>query len=362
MSSFDIAAYFWPAYHDEPRWRPFFKGTEGEWEIIRNAKPKFPGHYQPRVPLWGFEDEASPAAMAKKIDAAADHGVNVMIFDWYWYDNQPFLEKTIDAFLAAPNVGRMKFFLMWANHDATTLWDLERSHKDEVIWPGGVDRSTFDAVANRVINRYMTHPSYYRIEGKPVFSVYHINNLVNGLGGLEQARDALDGLRGKAASAGLGGLHLQAVVTSEIPQIPPPGGGEARHANTLALLGFDSATCYQWCHFVQPKGPYETWAKHSIPLWDMWTAEYSMPFFPHVSIGWDTNPRFKGLLDAVIEPSVEGFADSLQQAKAFIARNNLQPRLITINSWNEWGEGSYLEPDTRFGMQYLEAVKEVFGD
>ena len=49
-----VGAYYWPAYHDEPRWRPFFRGTEGEWEIIRNARPKFENHDQPRVPLWGF--------------------------------------------------------------------------------------------------------------------------------------------------------------------------------------------------------------------------------------------------------------------------------------------------------------------
>ena len=34
---------------------------------------------------------------------------------------------------------------------------------------------------------------------------------------------------------------------------------------------------------------------------------------------------------------------------------------ITINAWNEWSEGSYLEPDTRFGMQKLKAIGEVFG-
>ncbi|MBW2252880.1 MAG: glycoside hydrolase family 99-like domain-containing protein [Deltaproteobacteria bacterium] len=36
-----------------------------------------------------------------------------------------------------------------------------------------------------------------------------------------------------------------------------------------------------------------------------------------------------------------------------------QPKLITTNAWNEWVEGSYLEPDERFGMQYLEAVRDV---
>ncbi len=90
---YDIAAYYWPAYHPEARWNPFFKGNIGEWEIIRDCKPGFPGHQQPNVPLWGYENEAKPRVMEKKIAAASSHGVNVLIFDWYWYDNQSFLEE-----------------------------------------------------------------------------------------------------------------------------------------------------------------------------------------------------------------------------------------------------------------------------
>ncbi len=122
---YDIAAYYWPAYHDEPRWRKFMPDGEGEWETIRKAKPKFTGHCQPRVPQWGYLNEADPIVMDKKIDAAVKHGVNTFIFDWYWYENQPFLEDTLNkGFLKAKGNDRMKFFLMWANHDATTGWDL----------------------------------------------------------------------------------------------------------------------------------------------------------------------------------------------------------------------------------------------
>ena len=95
--TFDIAAYYWPAYHDEPRWRQFMPQGEGEWQIIRESKPKFDGHLQPRVPTWGYGDESDPAVMEQKIQAAADHGVNVFIFDWYWYENQPFLEEALNS-------------------------------------------------------------------------------------------------------------------------------------------------------------------------------------------------------------------------------------------------------------------------
>ncbi len=49
------------------------------------------------MPLWGHEDESDPRVMEKKIAAAAGHGVNVLIFDWYWYDNQPFSGPSIPS-------------------------------------------------------------------------------------------------------------------------------------------------------------------------------------------------------------------------------------------------------------------------
>ena len=57
--------------------------------------------------------------MARKIDAAADHGIDAFIFDWYWYDDGPFLERGAGARAScgAANNDRLKFALMWANHD-----------------------------------------------------------------------------------------------------------------------------------------------------------------------------------------------------------------------------------------------------
>lgn len=77
------------------------EGT-GEWEIIKKGNPRFEGHYQPKVPLWGYELDNDPQVMEKWIDAATDHGVNTFIFDWYWFNNGPFLEGCLnDGFLKA---------------------------------------------------------------------------------------------------------------------------------------------------------------------------------------------------------------------------------------------------------------------
>jgi hypothetical protein len=362
--AYTIAAYYWPGYHDEPRWRPFFKGTEGEWEIVRQARPGFAGHYQPRVPLWGYENEADPRAMEKKIAAAADHGVNTFIFDWYWYENQPFQEECLNqSFLKARNNDRLSFYLMWANHEASTLWNIEQSHKYVPIWPGLADRRTFDTVVDRVIERYLHHPSYYKIDGCPVFSIYELGTLTQGLGGVAATRDALDSFREKVRAAGFPGLHLQAILW-QIGACPSmvPGDKTATRANTVTQLGFDSLTFYQWAHYVKPCGQYRDWAAQAMAGAEAMRREFPQPVFPHVSIGWDTNARFKTFRDDVVQNSTpEAFAECLRWAKDWVDREGLRPRLITINSWNEWAESSYLEPDQKFGLGYLEAVKSVFG-
>lgn len=365
MSRYDIASYYCPGFHEDPRWHVFSPHPLGEWESVRTAVPKFPGHHQPRVPLWGYEDETDPRVMERKIDAAADHGMNVFIFDWYWYENQPYLEGCLNnGFLKAGNVDRVKFYLMWANHDASTMWSFDRSHDYQVIWPGAADRAAFDAVADRVIERFMTHPSYYKIDGKPVFQIYETSTLLKGLGGIGPARDALDSFRRKVERAGFPGLHLQAILWGEMPASISgvPGDSSRTQDHTVRTLGYDSLTNYQWCHYVHPEGHYADWARQAMARWDQWAAEFSVPYYPHVSLNWDNNPRFKARQICIDDASPDQFADCLRQAKAFVdQRSDLAPKLITINAWNEWTEGCNLEPETRYGMGNLEAIRDVFG-
>ena len=124
MKKYDVAAFIWPSYTgDEPRTRIFWPRGFGEWETVMEAQPKFEGHLWPRKPLWGYCNEADPAVMEMQIEQATRHGINVFIYDWYWYDGRPFLENCLnDGFLKAANNKKMKFFLMWANHNVNHLW------------------------------------------------------------------------------------------------------------------------------------------------------------------------------------------------------------------------------------------------
>ncbi len=365
---YDIAAYIWPSYTgDEPRSLIFWPDGIGEWQTVKSALKKVPGHNWPRRPLWGYVNEADPYVMQMQIDAAADHGVNVFIYDWYWYDRRPFLENCLnDGYLKASNNSRVKFYLMWANHDANCVWDMRLSHlpQSPVVWGGAVDRKEFEIIANRLIEKYFKHPSYYTIDGKPVFSIYDLTNLTKGLGGIAATRDAFDWFRSQALKAGLPGLHLQLIYWNQHVNLSGVDTGRtATSSQIVADLGFDSMTHYQFCHFTPVARDYVDIMADVTKEWTRIESEFTIPYFPHISVGWDNNPRYREYrTDVVKNNTPENFRKALEQAKAFAIAHPNQPPLITINSWNEWTETSYLQPDDLYAYGYLEAVKTVFGD
>lgn len=364
--NYDIAAYIWPAYTGkEPRTRMFWDEGIGEWQTVKKAAAKFEGHSWPRKPLWGYEDEAAPAVMEKQIDAALAHGVNVFIYDWYWFDHRPFLENCLnDGFLQAKNNESMRFYLMWANHDANYTWDLRNSDSvNETIWQGSCDEKDFDTVTDRVIKRYFTRPNYYTIAGCPVFMIYDIDNLIKGLGGMEKTKNALASFREKVKRAGFSDLHLQLTSWGEhVHNLSGVDSGKRSHTREVAdFLGFDSLTNYQFVHFTDIDRNYADILLDVKKEWDRIDSEYDIPYYPHISVGWDNNPRFQGLRRGIVKNNTpDEVKKGFRMAKDYIDSHPDRAPLITVNSWNEWTETSYLLPDDLYGFGYLEAIKEVF--
>ena len=99
-----------------------------------------------------------------------------------------------------------------------------------------------------------------------------------------------------------------------------------------------------------------------VKEWDKTRESYKAPYFPHVSLGWDTNPRFETVRDDILtDCTPENIKKAFVEAKKYIdAHPELPAPLVVINSWNEWTETSYLEPDDLYGYGYLNACKEVF--
>ncbi len=354
-SDYTVAAYIWPSCHNDPMGERVLWGDKtGEWEIIKKGTPRFEGHYQPKQPLWGYELDNDPKVMEKWIDAATAHGVNTFIFDWYWYDNGPYLESSLnDGFLKAANNQKMNFYIMWANHDVKrNYWNVHR-YKDDtsILWRGDVDWENFKIIVERVIRQYFHQPNYYKIDGMPVFSIFSPELFIKGVGGLDEAAKALDYFRAEVKKAGFSGLHVQ-MIRGGIPN-------EAQ-LDMLAKLGINSVTQYNWGgpHYED----YMRWAGEAQERMLKWGEALNIPFFPNASIGWDDSPRFpaKTAKDIVhYNNTPQSFATYLQKAKEYCDAHPNQPKLITIFSWNEWIEGGYLLPDMKYGFGYLEAVKEV---
>lgn len=365
---YDVAAFLYPAYaSDDVRLRPFWPMGMGEWETVMTMQQRNPGHYWNRRPLWGYVNEADSAVMSMEIDQASSHGVNVFIFDWYWFDNRPFMETTLrNGFLKAPNRDKMKFYLMWANHDVENYWDTRIAQLGEknVIWQGKVDREEFERICKRNIEMYFKQPNYYKINGRPVFMIYDLHNLIDGLGGVEQTSAALKWFKKETEKAGFPGLDLQFAMWSINLNYSgfDANKGENPEDDFIKRLGFTSATHYQFAHFLWMDDEYPAIAGRAEKEWRRIDSTYtSFTYYPHVSIGWDNSPR-TGKSARVRNNSPENFERALRAGREYLDRHPHLHPLITINSWNEWTETSYLEPDNVYGYGYLNAVKRVFVD
>jgi hypothetical protein len=351
---YQVATYYFPNYHYEPRNLETKGQGWTEWDEVKAARPRFPGHQQPKVPLWGYEDESDPVVMARKIEAAADHGITTFLFDWYWNQDGPYLHRALEqGFLQARNTDRLNFALMWANH-----WE--------------IPRPTFDQATQYIIDHYLSHPAHWTLDGRPYFSLYELMTLVKGLGGIDQTVDALADFRRRARAALGVDLHLNAVLWGVRSQ--PGALSLPEQRELLARCGFDSLTSYVWVHHQRlphfPDTPYATVATAARDDWAAFAQDYPLPYHPNVTVGWDPSPRTDQSAPFVEGPypasavlvgnTPEAFESSLRDARAFLDGDCAPQPVVTLYAWNEWAEGGFLEPGTTQGLGYLEAVRRVF--
>ena len=366
------AVYYFPNFHVDPRNEAVHGKGWTEWELMKHAGARFPGHMQPKIPAWGYEDEADPAVMAKKIDAAADHGLDAFIFDWYWYEG-PFLARALtEGFLGAPNRSRMKFALMWANHDWKNFHPGNRDTANyKITFPWTTRKDTIPYVWDYLIEHYLTQPNYWKINGKPYFSIYAISRFISQMGGVEDAAEVLEDFRARAKAAGLTGLHLNAVGLDMLDRSPQSA---ARHDQVIKA-GFDSCTSYncvclseKWMQEF-PRVDFQEMADDYIEVAKKTMQALPFPFYPVITTGWDPSPRTiqSEVYDptpcypwmAVMESSPEKLADATRKTAELLMTRPADERIMFFNAWNEWTEGSYLEPDNFYGMKMLEAVRDA---
>lgn len=281
----------------------------------------------------------------------------------------------------ARNTGRMRFAIMWANHDWTNVHPAKlteyQSGGARLQFPGAVTPQTWETMTDHIVERYFKHPSYWLIDGCPFFQVHELSKMVQGLGGVEEAAGALDRFRRKARDAGFPDIHFCSGAGTWRLQLLPGETGMDDPQPVLEALRADSVASYVWIHNVKevmdfPTTPYDAVLENVAAFWNRTADEFALPYIPNVTMGWDTTPRLLASdnWSAVRQPHATVFEGStpaaferaLRRARDFVdANQNLHPKIITINAWNEWSEGSYLEPDTVSGYAYLEAIRAVFG-
>jgi hypothetical protein len=168
-------------------------------------------------------------------------------------------------------------------------------------------------------------------------------------------------------AAGLPGLHLNAVGWGQ--PILPGEGIPVDLAKLVHALGFDSVTSYVWVHHASP-GNYDDVRDAYWKYWDRARMMFDVPYFPNVTMGWDPSPRCDQsdkmddsgypFTSIIKDNTPQRFHTALMMAKQRLSTQENGPRVLTVNAWNEWTEGSYLEPDTVEGYGYLDALKDCF--
>ncbi len=367
------AAYYFPNYHVDPRNEAIHGTGWTEWELMKCARSRFDGHQQPKVPVWGYEDESRSEVMAKKIDAAADSGLDAFIFDWYWYDG-PYLERALnDGFLQASNRERLKFALMWANHD----WkNFHPGGRDVASYPINFEwtttRDNVGEVWDYIIEHYLTQPNYWRINGAPYFSIYAVNRFISQMGGVNAAADVIDLLREKARKAGLKDVHVNGIWFDVLDS--NPRCSECPQSDWISRVGLNSYTSYNnVC--VSPKWASDFPRVDTLEIAEDYLkicrkAQTSLPgpYYPVVTVGWDSSPR--AIQSETFEPppcypylpvmemTPEWFGQILAATVDCLKDQPEEQRILFFNAWNEWTEGSYLEPDLLYGDAMLRIMKK----
>ena len=131
-----VATYVFPNYHASALHNKLYAQGWTEYNLIRSARPWFEGHQQPRTPLLGELDESKPSTWETYNRLCKQSGIDVLIWDWYWYDGKPCLHEALEnGFLESSNNKDVKFACMWTNHPWYVLYPTKKQMEQMLILP-----------------------------------------------------------------------------------------------------------------------------------------------------------------------------------------------------------------------------------
>ena len=312
---FEVGVYYFPGWGRPTSWQPIERFPE-------------------RRPVLGFYREGLPEIADWHIKWAVEHGITFFCYDWYWRQGERQLEHALhNGFFQARYRHLMKFCLLWANH----------------MGPGEHSPEDNERVCKYWIDNYFRRPEYFKVEGRPLLVIFSVHSMQRDLG-IEGTRKAIELWHQMTEEAGVGKILVA-------------GCGSPAQLKQMKEMGFDAVTGYNWpsCGIGDRNWvPFSEVADNYDTLWWRPLARAGlMPVITPVSAGWDSRPWHGDRALVITDCTPEAFQQHLEKAKRFIEETG-QPKVLLVEAWNEFGEGSYCEPHKQYGFRHLDAIRKVF--
>ena len=342
-----VIAFYLPQFHPIPENDQFWGKGFTEWTNVTRAKPQFAGHYQPRSPgELGYYDLRLVEVQRRQIELAKLYGIGGFCFYFYWFDGRLLLDAPLEQYFANADLD-FPFCLCWANENWTRVWDglskdvlIEQRHSPED-----------DIACIQRLAKYAADSRYIRVDGKPLIIVYRPSLL-------PAARETAKRWRSWCREQGLGEIYLAYVQSFDSVdpakygfdaaiEFPPNNMDCPPYTGELSLQNPSfSGKVFDWTFFVRRSEDYQR-------------PPYVL--FRGVNPSWDNEARRPGRGTVMIGSSPEGYSRWLENAlRDTVARfDDPSRRLVFVNAWNEWAEGAYLEPDSRYGYAFLQATRDA---
>lgn len=296
-------------------------------------------HHPERVPALGFYDQASPEVSDWETKFAVDHGISYFIYCWYRSSQggpvtQRFGSAIHEGLFKARHADQMKFTIMWENQSRGQAGVADEADLMNNLLPFWMEN-------------YFQHPSYLKVDNKPVLFIYRPEFLIQDLGGEAQVVAAFEKMRQACRAAGFDGLWL----------LGEYRGLDPKHLELMKRIGLDYTFAYVWGIRGNPTP--EVAIETQLGYLQKTEELNILPQVPTVSQAW-SGWHDEGSIWKI--PPAE-FETLLRRGKAFcesLPADQLGHRMMILDNWNEWGEGHYLAPYTEYGFGYVDAVRKVF--
>jgi len=348
-----VIANYLPQFHPVPEndewWEPGFT----EWTNVVRAKPQFKGHRQPRLPAdLGFYDLRVAEVRDAQARLAAQYGVTSFSYYYYWFNGRRILERPLDEVLASGQPD-FPFMLCWANEPWTRNWD---GQADEILLPQTYEPG-WEAAFVTDIAPALADPRYLRLNGKPVLAIYRVMHIPN-------PSDAIERIRRGLAEKGFSPVSIIAVWPSYGPDPPLP-----QKPQDLGLDAyFEFPPCglagkFPWKDELPGRsldfgGYVDDYRAIVDAVINGFAEKLTARRYRGVMTGWDNTARRGARGSWIYHGATPANFRRWLRATVLQARAEAwaPETAVFINAWNEWAEGTYLEPDRDFGHGWLEAV------